>query len=210
MAHADVIRRLGNQMKTLADKMHADQKQFNPELGYIDNYPFKYKSLNKNAVAKNRAAFQQKLQDNFDFSPGEARQLIETILDDPNVADIDEAFSVVKGGIVPGTHRKRSLGLSEKEDFQEFMEQDVFANMSQAAKSAARYTAHRKYIGQNAETINKLLDEMQAEGVAPEEVNRVAARMQNYLDAESGNYNCLLYTSPSPRDRTRSRMPSSA
>ena len=28
------------------------------------------------------------------------------------------------------------------------------------------------------------------------------------LDAES--MNCLLYTSPSPRDRTRSRMPSSA
>ena len=25
-----------------------------------------------------------------------------------------------------------------------------------------------------------------------------------------GKYNCLLYTSPSPRDRTRSRMPSSA
>jgi len=24
------------------------------------------------------------------------------------------------------------------------------------------------------------------------------------------NYYCLLYTSPSPRDRTRSRMPSSA
>ena len=26
----------------------------------------------------------------------------------------------------------------------------------------------------------------------------------------SGHYVCLLYTSPSPRDRTRSRMPSSA
>ena len=26
----------------------------------------------------------------------------------------------------------------------------------------------------------------------------------------AGNYACLLYTSPSPRDRTRSRMPSSA
>ena len=25
-----------------------------------------------------------------------------------------------------------------------------------------------------------------------------------------GDYDCLLYTSPSPRDRTRSRMPSSA
>ena len=27
---------------------------------------------------------------------------------------------------------------------------------------------------------------------------------------EGGMYTCLLYTSPSPRDRTRSRMPSSA
>ena len=27
---------------------------------------------------------------------------------------------------------------------------------------------------------------------------------------DTDTYNCLLYTSPSPRDRTRSRMPSSA
>ena len=32
------------------------------------------------------------------------------------------------------------------------------------------------------------------------EVNRLKAKLRN----------CLLYTSPSPRDRTRSRMPSSA
>ena len=32
-----------------------------------------------------------------------------------------------------------------------------------------------------------------------------------FLDFAGTNiYNCLLYTSPSPRDRTRSRMPSSA
>jgi len=31
----------------------------------------------------------------------------------------------------------------------------------------------------------------------------------NMVDGVLGNY-CLLYTSPSPRDRTRSRMPSSA
>ena len=29
-------------------------------------------------------------------------------------------------------------------------------------------------------------------------------------EEEQRNLNCLLYTSPSPRDRTRSRMPSSA
>ena len=31
-----------------------------------------------------------------------------------------------------------------------------------------------------------------------------------YTCAPKGNTDCLLYTSPSPRDRTRSRMPSSA
>ena len=30
------------------------------------------------------------------------------------------------------------------------------------------------------------------------------------MDKEMGFFGCLLYTSPSPRDRTRSRMPSSA
>ena len=32
----------------------------------------------------------------------------------------------------------------------------------------------------------------------------------NILTRGLKHYNCLLYTSPSPRDRTRSRMPSSA
>ena len=42
----------------------------------------------------------------------------------------------------------------------------------------------------------------------------ILENLAQYLDVqflEVGNlYNCLLYTSPSPRDRTRSRMPSSA
>ena len=32
----------------------------------------------------------------------------------------------------------------------------------------------------------------------------------SHADAMNLMYGCLLYTSPSPRDRTRSRMPSSA
>ena len=36
--------------------------------------------------------------------------------------------------------------------------------------------------------------------------------LQGWHERNGGNltYRCLLYTSPSPRDRTRSRMPSSA
>ena len=33
---------------------------------------------------------------------------------------------------------------------------------------------------------------------------------RGFADACASTVNCLLYTSPSPRDRTRSRMPSSA
>ena len=39
----------------------------------------------------------------------------------------------------------------------------------------------------------------------------IALLWETYLDIKYREFNdCLLYTSPSPRDRTRSRMPSSA
>ena len=37
-------------------------------------------------------------------------------------------------------------------------------------------------------------------------INRENQRQKNHIELIA----CLLYTSPSPRDRTRSRMPSSA
>ena len=46
-----------------------------------------------------------------------------------------------------------------------------------------------------------------------QDLNEILADPQKLVanrDAVVQVYNCLLYTSPSPRDRTRSRMPSSA
>ena len=49
-----------------------------------------------------------------------------------------------------------------------------------------------------------------------EQLHRAADRVEHYIGSEirdaiaSELPDCLLYTSPSPRDRTRSRMPSSA
>ena len=39
---------------------------------------------------------------------------------------------------------------------------------------------------------------------------RQGVHIEWYRTIAPGNSGCLLYTSPSPRDRTRSRMPSSA
>ena len=41
--------------------------------------------------------------------------------------------------------------------------------------------------------------------------NQMTGDIDNHKEElDTNNNNCLLYTSPSPRDRTRSRMPSSA
>ena len=44
----------------------------------------------------------------------------------------------------------------------------------------------------------------------PWKSGRVKLRVYGRHDNEQDIKDCLLYTSPSPRDRTRSRMPSSA
>ena len=176
------------QLNSLSNSMWQDQAKHNPELGFVKNYLLKYKALNKGSVHKNQAKFKQLLQKELNYSTADAAALVDAILNNDQVSDIDEAFSVVKGGIVPGSHKKRSLGLSEKAAFQEFMEQDIFSNLSQASKSAARYTAHRDYIGKDGAVVSKLLDDMEAEGVSKAEVDKVAAQIQDYLDAESGNY----------------------
>ena len=48
-------------------------------------------------------------------------------------------------------------------------------------------------------------------GTIQEETKLVMQHLEAVLEAASMTFeHCLLYTSPSPRDRTRSRMPSSA
>ena len=55
------------------------------------------------------------------------------------------------------------------------------------------------------------VDIAQAIGTLPMILQALAFRLLNKNEAiEVYEYFCLLYTSPSPRDRTRSRMPSSA
>lgn len=201
MTGRDQIVQLAQDLNKLSDLMHSRQAKYTidpktgkPTLGYIQNYLFKFKSLNKAAISADRAKFEATLVDQYkQITPAIAKELTDKILENDQVSSIndvvDENFNVTKGGIVPGSHRKRSLAMSENPEFDQFMEQDIFANVSQAAKSAARFETHRKYIGQNGEVMASLLDKMEYdEGVSREEVNAIASRLVDYLNAESGNY----------------------
>ena len=183
-----MILQTATDLNIMAEAMWNDQKKYNPKLGKINNYLMQYKALDKKAVKQNKTAFQDLLVRKHNYSRSDAAELTQRLVEDPEVNDIDEAFSVIKGGIRPDAHKKRQLGLSSDAEFNDFMQKDLFANVAQAAKSAARYTAHQKFIGNNSEVISKFLDQMEKEGVPEAEVDKVAAQMQDYLDAESGNY----------------------
>ena len=185
----DAYIKLGTELNTLSDKMYKDQNKHNPDLGYIKNYLHSFKSLSKQSVHDQRAKFEGLLQSKFSMSATEAKDLTSRIIDDPNVGTIDEAYSVVKGGAVPSSHKSRTLALATHAEFAPFMNQDLFANVSHAVKTTARYTAHADYVGKDGSVVSALLDNMSRDGLSREEVSRIAAGMSDYLDAESGNYN---------------------
>lgn len=171
----------------LARMMYKDQKNYNKDLGKIENYLLTFKSLDKGAVAKKRDVFIKRLKEVYNLDHQTATALTDEIINGESTS-AGEAFSLVKGGYKPGAHKKKSFRLSEQELFQEFMEQDLIANAANAAKSAARYVSYQNYFGNNNSTLDKMYDQMIREGLTQEEVDEIAYRMKNYIDSESGNY----------------------
>ena len=189
---AKQLNQLVKDLEVLANDMHARQVKYNPKLGKLDNYLLKYKALNKLAVVKQRSKFIKILKSEYNLTDADATKITDNIIN--NDYDLDEAFTVVKGGATPQSHKKRTLGLSTKRDkegnlaFDEFFEKDLFTNVSSAAKSAARYIATQKYIGEDGSVVSTMLQRMRKEGLSQEEVDHIAFRMKNYIDSESGNY----------------------
>ena len=188
---------LGNKMQNLAKVMHEDQLHYNKKLGYVGNYLAKFKVLDKNAIADNPERFTQLLISEYGMSPSDANKTTDAIINNNEVSTIEEAleteqdgeFNSVRGGFKPSSHNKRTLALSENEKFQDFMEQDIFSNISYAAKAAARYQANQEFVGFNGSVIGKKLDEaVKNNEMTQEEADRIAYGLRNYLDAESGNY----------------------
>ena len=85
------------------------------------------------------------------------------------------------------------------------MEAREFLGIEQIAESRFRLEVTEKVI-----TPGQFLFGGCALGAALVALEEVTQRPTIWASAHYLSYACLLYTSPSPRDRTRSRMPSSA
>ena len=207
--HSNFLRVMTDQMQKLGDKLYSDQraareyfadgtktdKEFKP--GYIKNYLGKYKSLDKVAIEKNKAEFIKTLEEQYNFNNDEATKLTNAILENNDILDDTSLvdFNIGRGTHIPGSHKNRTLGLDSKLNnkkelaFDKFLEKDLFINLSNASKSAARYTTYQKFVGDNGEVINEVLTQAIEKGeITRERANRLAAFFQDYLNAESGNY----------------------
>lgn len=189
-----------NLLRTVGDRLHQMQAVHNKDLGYISDYLSKFKSINKEAVENNQAGFEAALIQEYNMNPDQAKEIAEAILNMDGVASLDDAFSVTdRKKFKPGSHKKRDLGLSEKEAFAPFMENDLFTNISNAAKSAVRYTVLEEYVGSDNKKLNYRLAKIEKEliqsgmGVneAKARVDALAKELKDYFDAESGNYKRL-------------------
>ena len=201
----DFYKLITSQLQKLGDNLYVDQATITEQfldgsstgkkfgVGYINNYLGTYKSIDKVQVEKNKEEFIKDLQDEYKFTQDQARKLANAILDNNDIVDDNSLtdFNIGRGRHIPGSHKGRTLGLATHPSgkFDKYMEKDLFINVSNAAKSAARYTTYQKFVGDNGEVINQVLDKAVQKGeITEERANRLAAFLQDYLNAESGNY----------------------
>ena len=199
-----------SKLDEVGNRLHTMQAKHNPKLGKLKNYLTRHRSISKEAVENNRAGFENALLNLKDskgnplVTPEQASELTEAIIRQDGITDISDitagkdGFSVVsKATFKPQSHRKRTLNLSDNSEFNQFLEKDLFTNISNAAKSAVRYSVLEEFVGSDNKKLNNDLARGKQELInsgnwteaqAQEAVDKLAYDMRNYLNAESGNY----------------------
>ena len=200
---ANAFRALYNKLETLGDELHRMQSKHSPQLGRIANYLSRKKTLDKLAIERDRKGFEAALVNTTRVNAAQAKAITDSILiqdgvDLPSDFIPEGGFSVTsKFTFKPQSHKQRTLDLADNPAFDKFMENDLFTNVSNAAKSAVRYTALEEFVGSKNEKINARLNKIQEELIesgnwttekAEARVNKLAFDMKNYFDSESGNY----------------------
>ena len=100
----------------------------------------------------------------------------------------------------------------EKTQEQEQSEADAPKDQEQEEDGEKKKVRKKKQIRTGTQRIGRMLSDSRGSDAMIEVVNPLTTSASEATVAvmSGGKQICLLYTSPSPRDRTRSRMPSSA
>jgi len=199
-ANKDALLKLHSEFTTLSDTLLNDNnkaKAYDNEkpTERLPNWAYRHKGFRTEFIAKNRESFVNTLASSYKMSHAEATKLTDAILDNEGVATLGEAFDITKGGVSPSSQKVRQMHISDRPEFDKFLEQNIFKNMGDASREAARFQAHRKFIGKDSKYLNKMLGKVRTElqeTMSPEEaekmLKKIAYDLRNVLNAESGNY----------------------
>ena len=196
------IRDLYTVDEAMYEAMQAQRKAsgITSDLGNLQDHIFRSKSLNKQAIAKNKGDFISQLVESYGMDRSDAASLTESILDNQEINSIDDAFDITRGGLAPRGHKRRTLNLSDNQAFKKYMDESLFSNTDSLIKSTSRYVAHTKYIGPNSSVLSAMIDKIETElrgnaepgsekaRQARQEANAIASSMADLVNADSGNY----------------------
>ena len=197
----DLIDRLYQVDRKMYESVTLAQARANiPPIGDLQDHIFRSKSFLKSAISANKEKFINLLMSEKGLNVEEANAVTNAILDNPEINTLDDAFDLTKGGINPKTHKRRSLDIADNNAFSEFFENNLFDNLENSMKSAARYTTMTKFVGPNSSLLTSMFDKIQREftegleeesadaEVANADVNDIARLTRDLINADSGNY----------------------
>lgn len=199
-ANKEALLKLNSEFNTLSDTLLADNntaKGYDNEAPtrYLPNWAYRHKGFRKEYIVRNKESFINTLMSSYKMDHADAVKLTEAIVSNEEVATIGDAFDITKGGVSPSSQKIRSMNLSDRPEFDKFLEQNIFKNMSDASRESARFQAHRKFIGKDSKYLNNMLVDARVElnkTMSPEAadklINEISYDLKNILNAESGNY----------------------
>ena len=189
-----LFRQVDRDFQQYTAEIYKERSKHDPDIGFVENYAYKFRSVNKDTVEAKRDEHIRDLMKYFNVS-----REVATKTTDRMIRSADDYSSIsTDGNFRPGSHKGRSLNLSETKEYADkYMNNDIFRNLGAMAKNTARYAAYNEYVGQNNEVVEQLINDVESDllkaGWSPAdaqaEADRMASKMTDYFDAESGNYN---------------------
>lgn len=166
-----------------------------PLIGELQDHIFRSKSFLKDKIEANKEQFITILAKEKNLSREIATAVTDTIIDNPDANSLEDAFDLTRGGLYPAGFKRRSLDIADSRAFDDFLQNNIFDNLEQQMKGAARYMSSLKYLGKDSKLLSQLITKIYNELVeagdpnAQEIVEDLAKDVRDLVNADSGNYN---------------------
>ena len=194
--HAQALYQTAVELETLGNNIREEQNSAiredgGEEIAYLEGWWWKHRDFDPAKVQADKEGWLKFMREHAsELTESELQEFYDKITSG-EASSVEDAFTHVGGlEFKPGHHKKRSADLSEKEGFDQFGRDDMFATFDASTKSAARYSTYRRYFGSGGKNLDFLFKKLQDEGaLSPKQIEEIAWYTKAIIDSHSGNFN---------------------